>query len=1068
MNRQPIVQLSNLSWTFREGETRRQVLDHITFDFEPGEFVALLGQSGSGKSTLLNLISGIEKPTTGDVTINGFAITQKTERDRTLFRRDQIGIVFQFFNLIPTLTVLENITLPQELAGVSQRKAAVVARDLLEKVGMADRERTFPDKLSGGEQQRVAISRALAHNPMLVLADEPTGNLDSDTGDKVLDVLLDLTRQAGKTLIMATHSPSMTQHADRVVNLQGGRLIRRTAWRRLRQRPFQYILLVLGIALGVAMIVAIDVSSNSAQRAFDLSAAAITGKSTHRLVSGPAGVDQQLYVDLRRHGYDFSAPVIEGYVLARGLGNRAMQFMGTDPFAESAFRSPLWSNQNIAELGGFLTRPNGVVLSRQVAQKYGLAVGDRIALQLKGAPTTVTLVGLLTPADEVSNQKLSDLIIADISTAQELFHMPGRLSHIDLIIKDEATATRIQQRLPAGVRMETSDTQRDTVKQMTDAFTVNLTALSLIALLVGIFLIYNTVTFNVVQRRPFFAILRCLGVTREQLFWLIMTESLVAGLIGTGLGLLIGIWLGEGLIGLVTQTINDFYFVINVRNVSVSAESLLKGLIIGIFAAMLATLPPAIEAMRTVPASTLRRSSLESKITKLMPWLWVAWFGLGSFGVLMLWLPGNNLVVAFVGLFSVLIALALIAPPLTRFVMLRLAPGLGRLLGPIGRMAPRNIVRSLSRTSIAIAALMMAVSLMVGVSISVGSFRQTLANWLEVTLKSDVYVSPPTLTSGRPSGNLPVDAVRNISKWPGVRDAVMARYSSVFAPDWGREVELMAVSGDISDGKRPYRWIDGNKDTLWPRFLAGKGVMLSEPMVSRQHLQMPPRPITLMTDSGPQTFPVLAVFSDYTSDQGVILMDRASYRAHWQDDDVTTMFLFLASGANSGALIDQLQAAFAGREDIVIQSTHSVREASMVIFDRSFTITIALQLVATVVAFIGVLSALMSLELDRAHELGVFRAIGMTTRQLWKLMFIETGLMGGMAGLMALPTGCILVWILVRIINVRSFGWTLQMHFESAHFLRALLVAVVAALAAGMYPAWRLGRMTIRTAIREE
>lgn len=225
MNRQPIVQLSNLSWTFREGETRRQVLDHIAFDFEPGEFVALLGQSGSGKSTLLNLISGIEKPTTGDVTINGFAITQKTERDRTLFRRDQIGIVFQFFNLIPTLTVLENITLPQELAGVSQRKAAVVARDLLEKVGMADRERTFPDKLSGGEQQRVAISRALAHNPMLVLADEPTGNLDSDTGDKVLDVLLDLTRQAGKTLIMATHSPSMTQHADRVVNLQGGRLI---------------------------------------------------------------------------------------------------------------------------------------------------------------------------------------------------------------------------------------------------------------------------------------------------------------------------------------------------------------------------------------------------------------------------------------------------------------------------------------------------------------------------------------------------------------------------------------------------------------------------------------------------------------------------------------------------------------------------------------------------------------------------------------------------------------------------------------------------------------------------
>lgn len=179
-------------------------------------------------------------------------------------------------------------------------------------------------------------------------------------------------------------------------------------------------------------------------------------------------------------------------------------------------------------VGWLLTRPNGVVLSRQVAQKYGLAVGDRIALQVKGAPTTVTLVGLLTPADEVSNQKLSDLIIADISTAQELFHMPGRLSHIDLIIKDEATATRIQQRLPAGVRMETSDTQRDTVKQMTDAYG-QFNRSQFDCLVGGYLLIYNTVTFNVVQRRPFFAILRCLGVTREQLFWLIMTESSLPG-----------------------------------------------------------------------------------------------------------------------------------------------------------------------------------------------------------------------------------------------------------------------------------------------------------------------------------------------------------------------------------------------------------------------------------------------------------------------------------------------------------------------------------------------------------
>ncbi|KAA1251549.1 ABC transporter permease [Mycobacterium simiae] len=840
------------------------------------------------------------------------------------------------------------------------------------------------------------------------------------------------------------------------------------AWRRLRQRPFQYVLLILGIGLGVAMIVAIDLSSSSAQRAFDLSTEAVTGKTTHRLVGGSAGLDEQLYVNLRKAGYDLSAPVIEGYVLAPRMGNHAMRLMGVDAFAEPPFRWTLWRKQDVSVLVKFLGQPNAVIISQGTAEKYQLALGDKFTLQVAGTPTTVTLVGLMATPDEITKEKSRDLIIADIATAQELFHMPGKLSHADLIIEDSATATQIAARLPPGVRLETADARTNSIRQMTSAFTINLTALSLIALLVGIFLIYNTVTFNVIQRRPLFAILRCLGVTRLQMFWLIMTESIIAGLIGTGVGLLFGIWLGEGVTNLVTRTLNDFYFIVNVRNVAVSHGSILKGLLCGILAAIVATIPPAIEAMRTTPASTLRRSSLESKVARLMPWLWASWLGLGGFGVLMLWWPADNLIMAFVGLFSVLIAFALTTPPLTRLVMLRIAPGLGRFLGPLGRMAPRDIERSLSRTSVAIAALMMAVALIVGVSMSVGSFRRTLANWLEVTLKADIYVSPPTLTSGRPSGNLPPDVVGILSKWPGVRDAVTARYATAFAPAWGRDVELMAVTGDMSDGKRPYRWIGGDQATLWSRFLAGEGVMLSEPLVSRQHLSIPPGPITLMTDSGPLAFPVLAVFADYTSDQGVVLMDQASYRNRWRDANVTTMFLFAKPGVTVETLLDQLRAKLAGREDIVIQSSRSVREASMVIFDRSFAITIALQLVATVVAFIGVLSALMSLELERAREVGIFRAVGMTVRQLWRLTLIRTMLMGTLAGLIAMPTGVVLAWILVYIINVRSFGWTMHMQLATEYFSVAFLVAVAAALAAGVYPALRLGKMSISAAIHEE
>jgi putative ABC transport system ATP-binding protein len=201
------------------------VLDHANLSIEEGEFFVMLGKSGSGKSTLLNMMSAIDRADSGKITINGTEITALSEQQQTLFRRDHIGIIFQFFNLIPTLTVLENITLPRELAGVNRRDAQAKARVLLERVGLANRADAFPDKLSGGEQQRIAIARALAHEPLVVLADEPTGNLDEETGEKVLKLLLELTRDVGKTLVMATHNPEIVPLADRVGRLVEGQLI---------------------------------------------------------------------------------------------------------------------------------------------------------------------------------------------------------------------------------------------------------------------------------------------------------------------------------------------------------------------------------------------------------------------------------------------------------------------------------------------------------------------------------------------------------------------------------------------------------------------------------------------------------------------------------------------------------------------------------------------------------------------------------------------------------------------------------------------------------------------------
>lgn len=224
MTAQPVIRITDLTKTYQQGNRTRTILDAVSVDIHEGEFFVLLGKSGSGKSTILNLISAIDKVEAGSVTVAGTEITALSEREQTLFRRDHIGIVFQFFNLIPTLTVLENITLPRELGGISRKQAEAQARELLARVGLADRADTFPDKLSGGEQQRVAIARALVGEPAVVLADEPTGNLDEDTGASVLQLLLELTRDAGKTLIMATHSPEIIPYADRVARIHDGQL----------------------------------------------------------------------------------------------------------------------------------------------------------------------------------------------------------------------------------------------------------------------------------------------------------------------------------------------------------------------------------------------------------------------------------------------------------------------------------------------------------------------------------------------------------------------------------------------------------------------------------------------------------------------------------------------------------------------------------------------------------------------------------------------------------------------------------------------------------------------------
>lgn len=217
-----MLRVENLAKVYRTGSTRQVVFDQLSFTVAKAETVALLGASGSGKTTLLNLISGIDSPDSGQVLLDNVDVHAQAEPDRTLLRRRHIGFVFQFFNLIPTLKVGENIALPLELLGADEATAQHRASTLLEEVGLGGLASRYPETLSGGEQQRAAIARALAHRPALLLADEPTGNLDEDTGGRIITLLADLARQQGTTMLLVTHSMRVAESADRVLRLSHG------------------------------------------------------------------------------------------------------------------------------------------------------------------------------------------------------------------------------------------------------------------------------------------------------------------------------------------------------------------------------------------------------------------------------------------------------------------------------------------------------------------------------------------------------------------------------------------------------------------------------------------------------------------------------------------------------------------------------------------------------------------------------------------------------------------------------------------------------------------------------
>jgi putative ABC transport system permease protein len=826
---------------------------------------------------------------------------------------------------------------------------------------------------------------------------------------------------------------------------------------------------VLGVALGVAVVFSIDLANQSAMTAFRLSTAAVTGRATHHVIGAQGGIPDSIYTKLRVDlGLHQTAPIVDGYVGIQRHPGRAFRVLGVDPFAEGPFRTVLQTARlyDSGVLETFLLAENAVFVPNVLAEQLGLAEGDRVDLVAARGILSVTVGGILD-VDRRAVRGLDNVLVADISTAQEVLDLAGRLSRIDLIVPEQgrdAVLNRIRAVLPVGADVVRSQSRSEKIERMAAAFGQNLLALSLLALVVGMFLIYNTMTFSVVQRRSLIGDLRTLGVTRDSIFALVLSEASVIGIVGTAVGLAGGLALAHALLGMVTQTINDLYFVVNVRRVEVGALTLAKAVLLGVGATVVSATWPAREATRTPPRFVQNRSALESGIRRSIPRLTASGFLLLIIGAVALRLPIRNVLVTFVALLPLIAGFAFLTPGFLVLALGRMPSSVERAMGLLGRMAVRGVLSQLSRSAVAIAALAIAVGTTVGVTTMVDSFRKSVVDWLGVTLDADIYVSPPYLVGSTNEATIDADLAEALGELDSVTGSNVLR--GLLTETQHGVVNLIALEM-IEGSERRFRFIDGDPSEAWPRLSVGEAALVSEPYANRHRVAVGDS-VVFMTATGYRAFEIAGVYTDYASDIGVVMIHLKAYRAYWQDDSVTGVGLFLEHPDSATTVVKGIDEIFASQGEVQVRSNRELRELSIEIFDRTFAITYILRTLTVIVAFVGVLSALMALQFERARELGVLRAVGLTPGQLWRLVTLQTSLMGFVSGLIALPFGLMMAAVLIFVVNKRSFGWTLEMHLSAEVFLQAILVAVCAALVAGLYPGFKMARTSPARALREE
>jgi putative ABC transport system permease protein len=863
--------------------------------------------------------------------------------------------------------------------------------------------------------------------------------------------------------------------------------------RPLLREKIRTTLTILGIAVGVAVVVAIQLANSSALRAFRESVDAVAGRANYQIVSEAAPLKEDVLLKLRPlwdEGVRF-APVIdvEGMVEPSQL---PIRLLAVDLLSDLHFREYRYATlsgapppsaasgattESTAGGGGAppsvsqflaLFDDDAVVVPAPFAREHNLQLGSPLKLNILGHRKTMRVRGILEargPATAFNGA----IAICDIATAQKAFGRLGRLTRIDLMVpeaSEERIIATVQKTLPAGARIERPSRRNERVEKMLRAFRINLFALAGVALLVGMFLVYNTVLISILRRRKDVGSLKTLGTSGRQIFAAFASEGLVFGLVGSIAGIALGHVLAQTILSMVGRTINALYITTRPQSVALTPGVIAAGLAVGTLLSLISALQPSLEAAR-VPPGMLIRPGLQQRITRRRP-LVIAAIVLFILSVAASRIPPWR-GIALGGYLAVLLVVAgfsLLAPSIVQTTSRLAAPLLDRLFGIVGQLAAASLPASLRRTSVASAALSLATGMMIAVALMVGSFRETVRIWVDQTVRSDLWLRPAKGLATAPNALFPPIAGDEIARVPFVEDIdrVSGRVGVY------RDSIVSIVSGEFAvaavRGKSPMIAPRNPGDAI-RHALRTNGVIVSEVFAEKFGYRLG-QSIELPTARGMRRFPITGIYRDYSSDRGTIIMDRALYIDSFHDDAISTIVVYLRPGVDHEFARRELERTFGPKYGAFAILNATIRTEVMRIFDQTFLITYALLGVAIVVAVLGIVNTLSALILERTRELALLRVGGMSRGELRTMIVLESSLLGLASTVVGLVMGYALSWILIYVINKQSFGWTIEFHTPARLIAASLAVTFLASALAGLVPARLATRIDVATAIKSE